>query len=195
MKNSCIIANPIAVTTYATNMQIGKIVTAGRLEPQKNQSMLIRAFAKITDEHPKSTLTIFGRGYLETDLRNLSKDLNVEDRVFFPGNVDDIHERISDANVFVLPSDYEGLSNALLEAMMMGLPCISTDCAGADEYIESGNNGILIKVGDEVELSAALRKMLNCPDDAINMGIQARSTAKSFERDVILEKWYQTISG
>ena len=195
LKNSCIIANPIAVTNYATNMQIGKIVTAGRLEPQKNQTMLIRAFAKISQDYPQATLTIFGRGTLEAELRNLSKELNVEDRVFFPGNVDDIHARIADANVFVLSSDYEGLSNALLEAMMMGLPCVSTNCAGADEYIDNGKNGLLIKVGDELGLVGALKNIFNSPDDAINMGIQAHNTAKCFERDVILEQWYQTISG
>ena len=194
LKNSYIIANPIAVSSFAKKMIPGKIVTAGRLEPQKNQAMLIRAFAKILVEYPQSTLTIFGRGKLENELKALSKELKIEEKVSFPGNVDNIHEQIADANVFVLSSDYEGLSNALLEAMMMGLPCISTDCAGADEYINSGINGILIKVGDESGMLNALKVILNSPDTATSMGKQALITARSFERDVILEKWFRIIT-
>ena len=195
LKNSCIIANPISVAKYAANMKAGKVVTAGRLEPQKNQSMLIRAFAKIANEFPHATLTIYGRGNLDTELRELSQELYIEDRVFFPGNIDDIHEKISDANVFVLSSDYEGLSNALLEAMMMGLPCISTNCAGSDEYIENGVNGVLINTGDEEGLTNALIRLLSNPDDALKMGSLARLSSHSFESNVVLDEWFNVISG
>ncbi|QTE71026.1 glycosyltransferase family 4 protein [Clostridiales bacterium FE2011] len=194
LKNSIVIPNPISVTTYATQMKSGKIVAVGRLEPQKNHEMLIKAFSHIVDSFPQATLTIYGRGYLEEELKKLVKELNMDGKVLFPGNIENIHEMIADANVFVLSSNYEGLSNALLEAMMMGLPCISTDCAGADEYINNNENGILIKVGDEQGLLNEMKRILNNPEDAARMGKQAHNTSKSFEKDVILERWYKTIT-
>ena len=194
LKNSCVIANPISVDVSANHMNQGKIVSVGRLEPQKNQAMLIRAFSQIVDDFPQATLTIYGRGYLENELKNLAKSLGVSSKIQFPGNVLDIHNRISDANVFVLSSDYEGLSNALLEAMMMGLPCISTDCAGADEYIESGKNGILIKTGDEQALVKALRSVLGNQEKAILMGNGAKVTSERFAKECVLEQWYKVIT-
>jgi glycosyltransferase involved in cell wall biosynthesis len=120
--------------------------------------------------------------------------LKIDTKVSFPGNIINVHQKICDANLFVLPSDYEGLSNALLEAMMLGLPCISTDCAGADEHIMDGVNGYLIPVGDEDMLVQAMIAVLSNKDSAEELGNKAKQTAKSFEKNHVLELWYETIT-
>src|SRR5690606_3774255 len=98
---------------------------------------------------------------LRGKLTKLVEDLDLQDNVFLPGNVINIHEKISDAEMFILSSDYEGLSNALLEAMMMGLPCISTDCAGSNEIIKNGENGLIIPIGDINKLADAMKKLID----------------------------------
>lgn len=106
--------------------------------------MLIRAFAKIASKYPDYTLFIYGEGPLRRDLESLIKTLHLGNQVFLPGFKKNIHELISDAGFFILSSDFEGLSNALLEAMCMGIPCIITNVSGIDEVIHDKINGVLV---------------------------------------------------
>ena len=119
LKNSVIIPNPITVSCVAENTNPNKLVNVGRLTAQKNQKMLIEAFSKIEKENPNAFLEIYGAGELENDLRRQITETGLEEKVFLMGNISNVHEKIADAAGFCLSSDYEGLSNALLEAMMM----------------------------------------------------------------------------
>lgn len=193
LKNSMILTNPISVTCERQKPKYGKIVTAGRLAEQKNQRMLIQAFANIVQEFPNAELTIYGEGKLRRELEELVQTLGLSKKVFLPGNVPNLHECICDASVFVLPSDYEGLSNALLEAMMLGIPCVSTDCAGADEYIEPGSNGYLVPVGDVNKMTQALKDILSYPEKAEKMGQMAKKMSVRFSEQTVLKKWYEAI--
>lgn len=190
LKNGIIIANPIAVKQYACKNSSKKIVVVGRLTEQKNHKMLFRAFTQVIKEFPEYVLEVYGQGELENELKILTKELEIQNKVFFMGNVSDIHEHISDAELFVLSSNYEGLSNALLEAMMMGLPCISTDCAGSDEYIRDGKNGLLVPVGDGNAMAKAICRMLTDKNFRIACGKQARMDAVDFSKETILKKWH-----
>lgn len=118
--------------------QFKKIVTVGRLTVQKNQKLLIESFSEVLKKYPNIILEIYGDGEKREELKYIIKTLGVSNNVIFKGNILNVHEAIADAGLFVLSSDYEGLSNALMEAMMMGLPCISTTCAGSDELISDG---------------------------------------------------------
>lgn len=189
LENDCIISNPIEVKCEATELKKGKIVTAGRLTAQKNHKMLLNAFKIVADKFDYATLHIFGDGELKEELTALADSLGVADKVFFEGNVPNIHERIADANVFVLSSDYEGLSNALLEAMMMGLTCVSTDCAGSDEYIVDGENGRLVKVGDAENMAKALIEVLSDDEKAKALGQKAKISSAEFEKSNVLKLW------
>lgn len=151
-KNSKIIPNPIIVNAYRVNPDRNKIVTVGSLKEQKNQQLLIDAMSDVLLDHPTAKLTIYGEGPLRGSLEKQIAELCIEKSVLLPGQKNDIHEEIKNALFFVLSSDYEGLSNALLEAMMMGIPCISTDCAGSDEYIENQINGLLVPVKNKAAL-------------------------------------------
>ena len=95
---------------------------------QKNQKLLIEAFSKIAKEFPDENLVIYGEGELRDTLETQSKKLGLEGRVKLPGTTTNVAEKLSSAKVFVLSSDYEGMPNALMEAMTVGVPVISTDC-------------------------------------------------------------------
>ncbi|MDC7230364.1 MAG: glycosyltransferase [Sphaerochaetaceae bacterium] len=188
---SCIIPNPIYVSCLASPVKKKKIVTIGRLTQQKNQKMLIAAFAKILPAYKDYQLEIFGDGELRNELIAYSKELGIQNSVMFNGVVQNIHERISDAEIFVLSSDYEGLSNALLEAMMMGLACISTRCAGADEYITDGENGLLIPIKDEEALIMALKKLLDNTDFRNQIEKNAANSVSHLGVNNIYKHWYE----
>ena len=193
LNNSCIIPNPVSIQCGAEEAVPGKIVTVGRLMPQKNQKMLISAFAEVNKKFPYSELHVYGEGELRGELEEQINSLGLSNKVFLQGNVLELHKRISDAAIFVLPSDYEGLSNALLEAMMMGLPCISTDCAGSDEYITDGENGLLTSVGNEAQMISAMTRLLENPEEAKVFGERAAKTAEGLQKDIIMEKWYSVM--
>ncbi|MEG0034730.1 glycosyltransferase [Anaerorhabdus sp.] len=189
IKNSCVIPNPIYIETKASKKRENRIVSVGSLKNQKNHKLLIESFMEIKDEFPEYTLTIYGEGALRNDLEYQIEKNNLTGRVFLPGGKKNVHEYISDAKLFVLSSTYEGLSNALLEALAMGIACISTDCAGASEYID-GMNGMVVPIKDKIELSNAIRKMLN--DDNYRKMCEKNAIITSFKFDYnqVLNKWH-----
>lgn len=127
-----IIPNPINekffVDNSCTEEREKTIVTVGRIEKQKNQKLLIETFGKIEKKYNEYKLLIYGDGSLKEYLQEYSNSLDLKNKVIFKGRKDNIQEEILNAGVFVLSSDYEGMPNSLMEAMALGLPCISTDC-------------------------------------------------------------------
>ena len=190
---SVIISNPIVVTQKVQKRQKHKIVSVGRLAEQKNQKMLINAFAEVEKKYPYYQLWIYGEGNLRNELEEEIDRLSLSEKVFLPGNVSDIHVQISDAEMFILSSNYEGLSNALLEAMMMGLPSISTDCPGIREYIEDGVNGILVPIGDSQKLSSAILKLMENDLLRKNMGQRGMESVQKCERAFVIKEWKSVI--
>lgn len=193
--NSVIISNPIKVQVLALGNYKFRIVSAGRLVSQKNQEMLIRVFSKVHSKYPEYSLSIYGEGELRERLENLINDFNLTDCVELPGNVENIHEKMQDAYMFVLPSNFEGQSNALLEAMMMGLPCISTNCAGSDEIIENGINGLLTEVGDEKQLYNAIVKLINDEPLRNKIAKNAKCSSNAFSFENVINEWDKVILG
>jgi len=184
-----IIRNPVRVSVKANPVKKDKIVAVGRLMTQKNHRMLIEAFSKVHENYPDCKLYIYGEGDLRCKLEKQVRENALEDCVFLPGSIPDIHERTADAKAFVLSSDYEGLSNALLEAMAMGLPVISTNCAGSDEVIRNGENGLLVPVGDAEATAAAIEKLLGDDELRQKIGAQAAKDAREFDAENILKQW------
>ena len=136
-----------------------EFVNLGRLHEQKNQKMLINAFSAISEKHKDFTLTIYGEGKLKDELQALIDEKGLKERVNLAGNKSNVLELIKDSYAFILSSNFEGMPNALIEAMSIGLPCISTDCPGALSLIEDGKNGLIIKVKDEYALIEAMDKL------------------------------------
>lgn len=138
-----------------------QIVSVGRLQPQKNHKLLIDAFAAFHEVYADYELHIFGIGELESDLKTRAKEFHIENQVVFRGFSSDVQREMWDSSMFVLSSDYEGISNSMIEALAMGVPVISTDCpvGGSRMYIEDGESGILTPVGDDKALTDAMLRI------------------------------------
>lgn len=141
-----------------------RLITLGRLSDQKNHALLIEAFKKVLDRIPNATLTILGDGPLRGALEEQCRRLELSERVRLPGFVVDPWPWLVSANLFVLSSDYEGMSLVLVEAMHAGLRVVSTDCvAGPAELLADGRYGVLSPVGDAEALAQAILKALETP--------------------------------
>ena len=167
------------------------IVTMGRLEPQKNHRLLIESFALITEKNNEYKLIIYGEGSLRDELVELTRQLNIEEKVSFPGYCSDTAEILSTAKIFVLSSDFEGMPNALAEAMSMGISCVATDCGGggAKQLIDDGVNGILVPCGDKVALAQALETLIIDEDFAYQIGLAAREIRNTLSAHAIYNVW------
>lgn len=195
-RKSVIIPNPVTVQEFASENKEKVIVTVGRLEKQKNQKMLVEAFSEFHKTHSDYRLRFFGRGSLEKELKDQVDSLGLGDAVDFMGNVNDVHHQIKNASLFVLTSDFEGLSNALIEAMMMGLPCISTDCAGSDEIIDNGESGIIVKRGDVSTLMESMCKLIDDRQLAEQYAAEAQKRAEAkFNAEAVCKKWKEVVEG
>lgn len=139
------------------------IVTVGRLEEQKNHKMLIEAFSKLPEQFNKYKLIIYGEGSLRNELTKQINTLGLENRVILMGEVDNIKEEIYKSSLFVLSSQYEGMPNALMEAMALGIPCISTDCpCGGPRFLINNNiNGFLVKNKNSEEMTVKIQYLLD----------------------------------
>ena len=193
-KRGTVINNPIDSSVLPepySGERDNRIVNVGRLSVQKNQSMLISAFAQIKDEFPELVVEIYGDGDKGDELRALSESLGVADRVRLMGNVPGVCEYIKSARLFAFTSNFEGMPNALAEAMAIGLPCVTTDCApgGARMLVRDGENGIIVPCEDAGGFAEAMRTLLNDSDKAESMGRCASHIRDSLSINNIAMEW------
>lgn len=167
------------------------IVTCGRLTNQKNHKLLIEAFSIISNS-TDDNLVIYGDGNMLNELKELVSKKNLEKRVLFAGTTNNVPAAIKNAKVFVLSSDYEGLPNVLMEAMTLGVPCISTDCpcGGPRSIIINGDDGVLVPVNDSNALAIAMKNLLDDSSFANKIGNNARKKAiTDFNKNIIYGQW------
>lgn len=175
------------------------IVTVGRLSRQKNHLMLLKAFYSIMDEFPTVELRIYGEesnaGIKDALLAYIDQQ-NMQTRVKLMGQSSQLETEIRNATLFVLSSDYEGMPNALIEAMAMGIPSISTDCpcGGPRELIENEVSGLLVPVESEKEMAAAMRKILKNPDLAVRISENGKKIKEKVSPDRIYQEWKEFIN-
>lgn len=152
-----------------------KIVSVGRMDSNKNHEMQLRAFAALKDKYAGYVLVIYGDGELRPYIEETAKELGVADRVFLPGVVPDVAAHIERAALFLLTSYSEGVSNALMEALALGLPAIATDVpsGGTEELMRDGENGLVIPPGDVEALKEAMDRLLGDEDYANALGREA----------------------
>ena len=195
--NSTIIFNPIN-SNFICKPFLGerkkKIISAGRLMPQKNQKLLIDAFSIVHKKHPDYELHIYGEGDLRNELQEQINELNLEKNVFLDGLTSNMKEKLYDSSMFVLSSRHEGLPNALLEAMALGTPCITTRFSGggAEAIIKNNVNGLLVE-NDSNELSKAINYYIENKEIAKEHGINASEEMKQYTQEAITKKWYEYI--
>ena len=189
-----IIPNPVSVEGAVRRESEGfRVVTAGRLAEQKNHKMLMDAMALVRREIPGARCTIYGEGELRSELEDYVREKGLEGTVFLPGHALDIHEKIADASVFVLTSEYEGLPNALIEAMMLGIPCVTTDYPGAEEVMTDGLTGLIVPRGDDKELARKLILLARDRETGSTLGRNARRDAEEYRTENVIRLWRKVI--
>ena len=197
-RKSEIIANPISDNLIEPYEGIRKktVVCVGRLEKQKNHHMMIQAFAGFTKKYPEYTLHLFGKGSLQEELEQFSIQLGISKKVIFEGFRSDVLSQIRDAGMYILSSDYEGISNALLEAMALGLPVISTDCpiGGSRMCIENEKNGLLVPVKNVNDLTRAMRRLSDDSEFAQRLGEEAINIREKFSESTVTDSWKEVLN-
>ncbi|RAS82337.1 hypothetical protein A3864_01940 [Priestia endophytica] len=193
-RKGTIIANPIKdnLPTRWKGERKKEIVCVSRLSPQKNIKMLIDSYYKFEKEYPNYLLKIYGEGPLRTELENYVEELSLTRKVIFCGFKKDIHAEIKESSLFVLSSNYEGISNSMLEALAMGLPVISTNCpiGGSRMFINSYDNGILVPVGDSSALYEAMKNVIKDPELANKLSENATDINNELNPRKVCEKWF-----
>ena len=175
-----ILGNPVKQdmldAQYIYRGSIKNIVTCGRLNKQKNQSLLIRAFNQVHRSYPDISLQIYGSGDQLSALQHLINELSLEDSVQLMGRTEDVVSAYLNNDLFVLSSDYEGFPNALLEAMAVGIPCISTDCpTGPGDLIQHKHNGLLVGCGNVKDLAERICYAVENVNEMNELGRNAKN--------------------
>lgn len=197
-EKSCVILNPLTETiceAYQGERE-SKIVAVGRLNAQKNYPLLINAFESFIKTYPEYSLEIFGTGNIEDKLNNIIEQKGLGDKVILKGYLSNVHDAIKNAEFYVMSSDFEGMPNALMEAMALGLPCISTDCpcGGPKMMIKSGENGILVPVKDEEALLNAMLLFAENKAYAQKLGENAVKIREMVDVNIITQNWLDYIT-
>lgn len=194
-EKSLIVENPVKFKlTTPERVSYTQVVSVGRLTEQKNQKMLIDAIVQVKKKIPEIECRIFGDGELKDELRKQVADSDGAGYIKLMGNRKNVHELMRESGVFVLTSMYEGMSNALIEAMMLGKVCVVTNYPGASEVIEDGVNGYIIPLNDVNALAKKIEIVAkNEFGDNATIQKNALNSAKKYSSKVVIEKWNRIV--
>lgn len=174
--------------------RLNRIISVGRLYPQKNQAMMIRAFAKVADEFPDWQLVIFGEGPLRESLELIVDSLELQDRVLLPGRTEHVVEELRKSKIFCMSSDYEGMSNSMIEAICVGVPIISTNVSGTEELIIDGKNGFLVPQKDEEQMSRCFNTLMGSDEFLNQFSVYNKKLSCRFKTEAIVNQWEQLLN-
>lgn len=176
--NIVVIHNGINVEYYLQQKKIttdqlifGNVAVANRKE--KGHEDLMRAFAIVVKTFPESRLKLIGDGPLLPALKDLARNLNIYEKVIFFGKSTDVSSALKDVSVFVLPSHSEGISNALLEAMAMGIPVVATNVGGNPDVVVNGETGLLVEAKNPETLAQGMTDIVSDSNRRREMGHKA----------------------
>lgn len=196
-KKTSIIYNPVSETVFHLQEEPKEnvVISVGKLDGQKNQKLLINAFASIAYDFPDWKLVIYGEGRERDSLESLVSSFKsqVSSRILLPGRCETVIEEMNRAKVFAFSSDFEGMSNAILEAVCVGLPVITTNVSGAAELVKNGEGGFVVPIRDEKALAEALRMILQDENLREKMMHANKARAKEFKQDMIVNQWEELI--
>lgn len=192
-KKVVIIPNPIradAIPPLYTGERKKTIVGIGRLDEQKNFTLLINAFSKLDSKFSDYKLEIYGAGHMEKALNKQIEDLGLTDKACLMGAKKNVMFEIADASLYVMSSNFEGFPNALVEAMATGLPVISTDFpTGVAKEVVKEKNGIVIPMKDEQALIDAISSLLSDEELRRSMSIENRKILNELEEKSVVALW------
>ena len=174
--------------------RLNRIISVGRLYPQKDQKTMIEAFAKVNEKHPDWKLVIYGEGPEREALESLVERLKVKDKVILPGRSENIIDELKKSKIFCLSSIYEGMSNALVEAICVGLPIVTTKVSGTEELIKNGENGFIVNIGDKDSMAKALTKIIEDENLQNQFAEKNKAQAIKFETNTIVNQWEDLVN-
>lgn len=210
-KRTSIIYNPVSETVFHLQEEPKEntIISVGKLDGQKNQKLLINAFASIAEDFPEWKLVIYGEGRERDSLESLIKSLSptlprkegvlngyensISNRILLPGRCETVIEEMNKAKVFAFSSDFEGMSNAILEAVSIGLPVVTTNVSGAAELVKDGEGGFVVPIRDGKALADSLKILLKDESLIQKMARHNKATAKNYKLDMIVDQWESLI--
>ena len=173
-----------------------RVLGIGRLMHEKGFDLLIQAFAHTAQRRPQWDLVICGEGAERPRLQQLAEQLGLAQRIFLPGWIDKPNDAFKSADLFVLPSRYEGFPNALLEAMAAGLPVISSDCpSGPYEIVRDGYNGLLVRSESSEWLAAAMDRLMRDADARRLLAEKAPEVLQRFSPERYYARWEAVLDG
>jgi glycosyltransferase involved in cell wall biosynthesis len=155
------------------------IAMVGTLKKVKGHCYIIEAMSELAPRHPNAHLLIIGDGELRGDLQAQVAERDLLDRIHFLGSRQDIPDLLAASDLFVLPSLWEGLSMALLEAMATGLPIVASSVSGTVQAIIPNETGLLVTPGNVAELAGAIDQLLSNPAQAQTLGAAAKQRAEA----------------
>ena len=183
--------NPEFIRPAYTGAKRKEIVSVGRIDNNKNQKMLIEAFAPLATEFTEWNVVLYGDGDAKNTLEQRVSELNLEERILFKGVQSDIPEKIEGASIFVLSSKQEGMPNALIEAMVLGLAVVSTDCpcGGPRDLIVPEKNGLLVPVDDTSALTEVLRRLMEDEQLRAQIALEAMNLKERVLPECVNAQW------
>ena len=188
--------NPEFIDEYYIGERENTIVSVGRIDSNKNQKLIIDAFIKIADEFPDMKLVLYGDGEDREKLINYIQKNPYRSRIFLPGAVGNVKECIKKAKLFVLSSNTEGMPNALMEALALGIPCVSTDCpcGGPKRLMENRENGILVPVGESEKMAEAMKAILENEELWCKYSKKAYKITEELNPIMVNKKWEEYLN-
>lgn len=168
-----------------------QVLFTGRIAQGKGLQYLLAAWSNIATAFPDAHLTLVGSGQgfslgCEVELKDQVRKLGLTTRVSFTGNVENVEDYLQAADIFVFPSESEGLGLSLVEAMAAGLPCIASHVGGIVDVVDDGLNGVLVPPADSMRLQQAIESLIKDPGEAQRLGLEARcKTERKFDIDQI----------
>lgn len=194
-----VIPNPNHITETERDASLNsqkenRVAVVGRLIPLKNHKMLINVFAKAHVKHPEYTLDIYGDGEMRDAISQQIQDMGLCDAIFLRGRTSNISSALATARIFVLCSNVEGMPNALMEAVALGIPSIATDVSGVREIIDDGKNGFVIPVGDENALEKRLVQLMDSEDLQKTFSEASSFILDKFDKERIFRQWLDLVT-
>lgn len=193
-EKSVVIPNPVVDSYHVyTGEREKRIVASGRFVTQKNFSMLIKAFKIVHEKYPEYMLEFYGDGPLKREMEQQIEEAGLSEAVVFKGYVANVAEQIQTAGIYASSSNFEGISNSMLEAMAMGIPSVCTDCqvGGARMVIDDRVNGILVPVNDYYAMAQGIIDIISNPDFAKKLSTEAQKVVDTYSLEHIGKRWIQ----
>lgn len=173
---------------------VDRLLFVGRLTPQKSPETLLNAFSTVNQQGMSLTLQMVGTGPLRSELEHLVRNLRLGSAVQFLGHRSDVSALMQQATALVLPSEWEGMPNVVLEAMANGLPVIASDVDGIRDVVVDGKTGVLVPAGDSNAMAQAIAKLVDDPELRRRLAkAAAMEVANKYDWDMVVCQYDQLL--